>query len=185
MSLLNLGAGASNWVGPAIVWLFWERFGVGVVMWIYAGMYVVSAVLAMFLTLLKEPVAGGCMTLVAGSILGRRACFRCLIASAAGWARARLTIPFSAARAIRDYVAQRHADHMQALVAAAEQAILAAKIDGRQIAALGIDTTGSTVVPVDERLQPLDDYYLWCDHRGWRRRKVITQAARGGAGWRA
>ena len=57
MSLLNLGAGASNWVGPAIVWLFWERFGVGGVMWIYAGMYVVSAVLAMFLTLPAEPSA--------------------------------------------------------------------------------------------------------------------------------
>lgn len=57
MSLLNLGAGASNWVGPAIVWLFWERMGVGVVMWIYAGMYVVSAVLAMFLTLPPESKA--------------------------------------------------------------------------------------------------------------------------------
>ena len=67
-----------------------------------------------------------------------------------------------------DFAAQRHADHMQALVSAAQQAIAAAKIDGRQIAAVGIDTTGSTVVPVDEQLQPLDDYYLWCDHRGWR-----------------
>src|SRR4051794_27612395 len=67
-----------------------------------------------------------------------------------------------------DYAAQRHADHMQALVIAAEQAVAAAGIDGRQIAALGIDTTGSTVVPIDEQLRPLDDYYLWCDHRGWR-----------------
>src|SRR5262245_23149237 len=54
MSLLNLGAGASNWVGPAIVYLFWERFGVGTVMWIYAGLYVVSAVLTLFLTLPAE-----------------------------------------------------------------------------------------------------------------------------------
>jgi len=57
MSLLNLGAGASNWVGPAIVWLFWERLGVGAVMWIYAGMYVLSAVLTMFLTLPAEEAA--------------------------------------------------------------------------------------------------------------------------------
>ena len=57
MSLLNLGAGASNWVGPAIVWLFWERFGVGVVMWVYAGMYAVSAILTFFLTLPPEPRA--------------------------------------------------------------------------------------------------------------------------------
>jgi polyol permease family len=58
MSLLNLGAGASNWVGPAIVYLFWERLGVGAVMWIYAGLYVVSAILALFLTLPSEKPAG-------------------------------------------------------------------------------------------------------------------------------
>lgn len=51
MSLLNLGAGASNWVGPAIVYLFLTRIGVGGVMWIYAVMYLVSAVLTMFLKL--------------------------------------------------------------------------------------------------------------------------------------
>src|SRR5205823_6217003 len=67
-----------------------------------------------------------------------------------------------------NHAAQRHADHLLALEAAAKQALASAKIDGRQIAALGIDTTDSTIVPVDENLQPLDDYYLWCDHRGWR-----------------
>jgi L-ribulokinase len=77
-----------------------------------------------------------------------------------------------------DYAAQRHTDHLRALVAAARQAIAAAGVDGREIAALGIDTTGSTVVPVDEHLQPLDDYYLWCDHRGWREAAEITRAAR-------
>jgi polyol permease family len=51
MSLLNLGAGASNWVGPAIVWLFMPALGVGGVMWIYAILYVISAVLALLLTL--------------------------------------------------------------------------------------------------------------------------------------
>jgi len=77
-----------------------------------------------------------------------------------------------------DYAAQRHVDHLQALIAAAKGAIAAAKIDGRSIAALGIDTTGSTIVPVDEKLQPLDDYYLWCDHRGWREAAEITRLAR-------
>ncbi|HMC12335.1 MAG TPA: ribulokinase, partial [Pirellulaceae bacterium] len=76
-----------------------------------------------------------------------------------------------------EYAAQRHADHLTALVSAARQAIAAASIDARQIAALGIDTTGSTIVPVDEKLQPLDDYYLWCDHRGWREAAEITRAA--------
>ncbi|QDT56069.1 Alpha-ketoglutarate permease [Caulifigura coniformis] len=51
MSLLNLGAGASNWVGPAIVSLFWTRYGVGTVMWIFAILYIISAVLALFLKL--------------------------------------------------------------------------------------------------------------------------------------
>ncbi len=48
---------------------------------------------------------------------------------------------------------------------------------GEQIAAIAIDTTGSSVVPVDEKLQPLDDYYLWCDHRAWREAAEITAAA--------
>ncbi len=54
MSLLNLGAGASNWVGPAIVALFLPVAGVGGVMWIYAVLYLISAVLALFLTLPGE-----------------------------------------------------------------------------------------------------------------------------------
>lgn len=54
MSLLNLGAGASNWVGPAIVALCWKPFGVGAVMWIYAVLYVLSAVLTLFLRLPEE-----------------------------------------------------------------------------------------------------------------------------------
>jgi polyol permease family len=56
MSLLNLGAGASNWFGPAIVYLFLKPLGVGGVMWIYAVLYLVSAVLAMFLTLPPEDI---------------------------------------------------------------------------------------------------------------------------------
>ncbi|HEY2411015.1 MAG TPA: ribulokinase [Pirellulaceae bacterium] len=77
-----------------------------------------------------------------------------------------------------NHASQRHVDHLTALESAAKQAIVAANIDARQIAALGIDTTGSTIVPVDENLQPLDDYYLWCDHRGWREAEAITKSAR-------
>jgi polyol permease family len=54
MSLLNLGAGASNWAGPAIVALFLPTLGVGGVMWIYAVLYLVSAVLTLCLTLPTE-----------------------------------------------------------------------------------------------------------------------------------
>ncbi len=51
MSLLNLGAGASVWVGPAIVWLFQGLVGVLGIMVIYAAMYIASAILTGFLTL--------------------------------------------------------------------------------------------------------------------------------------
>jgi polyol permease family len=54
MSLLNLGAGASNGVGPAIVTAFKPLVGVGGVMWIYAVLYLVSAALTLFLTLPPE-----------------------------------------------------------------------------------------------------------------------------------
>jgi len=54
MSLLNLGAGASVWVGPAIVALFLKPLGAVGVMWIYAGLYLLSAVLTLFLTLPGE-----------------------------------------------------------------------------------------------------------------------------------
>lgn len=77
-----------------------------------------------------------------------------------------------------DYAAQAHADHMAALVTAFGQALAAAGVAGREVAALGIDTTGSTVVPVGEGLVPLDGYYLWCDHRGWREAEAITRAGR-------
>jgi L-ribulokinase len=77
-----------------------------------------------------------------------------------------------------DFAAQRPADHFIALTSAVKQAIAAAKIDGRIIEALAIDTTGSTVVPLGENLKPLDDFYLWCDHRGWREAAEITKTAK-------
>jgi L-ribulokinase len=45
------------------------------------------------------------------------------------------------------------------------------------VEALALDTTGSSVVVVDEALQPLDDYYLWCDHRAFREAQEITAQA--------
>jgi polyol permease family len=54
MSMLNLGAGASVWVGPALVALFLPRVGVAGVMWIFAALYLISAVLTLFLTLPAE-----------------------------------------------------------------------------------------------------------------------------------
>ena len=76
-----------------------------------------------------------------------------------------------------DHATQKHSDHMEALVLAMKRAREAAGVDGVQIAAIALDTTGSSVVPVDGNLQPLDDYYLWCDHRAWREAAEITSTA--------
>ena len=76
-----------------------------------------------------------------------------------------------------DHATQSHDDHMRALAEATRKATAAAKVSSEQIAALAIDTTGSSVIPVGENLQPLDEYYLWCDHRAWREAALITETA--------
>jgi L-ribulokinase len=64
-----------------------------------------------------------------------------------------------------DYATQAHADHMDSLARAMRGALASAGVKGDDVAALAIDTTGSSVVMVGEGLEPLDEYYLWCDHR--------------------
>jgi L-ribulokinase len=76
------------------------------------------------------------------------------------------------------YATQRHADHMRALAEAAQRALARARISGDQVAAMAMDTTGSSVIPVGENLEPLGEYYLWCDHRAWREAALITETAR-------
>ena len=76
-----------------------------------------------------------------------------------------------------DYATQAHADHMRALAAATKKAIASAGISGDQVEAIALDTTGSSVVPVDASMQPLDDYYLWCDHRAHDEAQQITSLA--------
>lgn len=76
-----------------------------------------------------------------------------------------------------DHATQSHAHHMKALVEAMRGALAAAGAAGDKIEAIAVDTTGSSVIPVDENLEPLDDYYLWCDHRAWREASLITAAA--------
>ena len=63
---------------------------------------------------------------------------------------------------------QSHADHMGALAEATRAAVADAGIDGRDVAAIACDTTGSSVIPVDAAMQPVGEYYLWCDHRAHR-----------------
>jgi len=66
---------------------------------------------------------------------------------------------------------------MRALAEAMQSALSSSNLKGDEIEALALDTTGSSVVPVDDHLKPLDDYYLWCDHRAWKEAAQITAAA--------
>ena len=77
-----------------------------------------------------------------------------------------------------DHATQSHKDHMRALADAMRGAIRNAGIQGSNIEALALDTTGSSVIPVDANLEPIDDYYLWCDHRAWKEAAQITSTAR-------
>ena len=76
-----------------------------------------------------------------------------------------------------DFATQSHADQMQALAKACRAAIEKAGVSGESIAAIALDTTGSSVIPVDSKMQPLGEYYLWCDHRAKVEAQEITQLA--------
>lgn len=76
-----------------------------------------------------------------------------------------------------DYATQSHTDQMQALTEACHKAIAEAGVPGDSIAAIALDTTGSSVVPVDAYMQPLGEYYLWCDHRAKLEAQQITALA--------
>jgi L-ribulokinase len=77
-----------------------------------------------------------------------------------------------------EFATQSHADHMKALAAATREAVKKAGVAGDQVLSIALDTTGSSVVPVGKDLQPLDDYYLWCDHRAKAEAAEITEAAK-------
>ncbi len=76
-----------------------------------------------------------------------------------------------------DFATQSHADHMTALASATQSALSEAGVPGSAVKAIALDTTGSSVIPVGDDLEPLDDYYLWCDHRAWREAQEITEKA--------
>jgi len=76
-----------------------------------------------------------------------------------------------------EYATQSHEDHMRALAWAMRDVLEKAHIAGDQVRAIALDTTGSSVVPVGKDLQPLGEYYLWCDHRAKGEAAEITEAA--------
>jgi L-ribulokinase len=76
-----------------------------------------------------------------------------------------------------DYATQSHRDQMRALVQATRRVLEESGVAGGDVEAIAIDTTGSSVIPVDAALEPLSDYYLWCDHRAKDEAREITQLA--------
>ncbi len=86
-------------------------------------------------------------------------------------------IPLQRKKTDPNYATQSHSHHLDALTQAVHVAVASAKIDGKSIEAIAIDTTGSSVIPVGHGLHPLDDYYLWCDHRAWVEAALITKTA--------
>ena len=76
-----------------------------------------------------------------------------------------------------EYATQSHEDHLRTLTAAMREVLSKSRISGDKVAAVALDTTGSSVIPVDKDLKPLGEYYLWCDHRAKGEAEEITQAA--------
>lgn len=76
-----------------------------------------------------------------------------------------------------EFATQSHADHLRAIAEATRAALAKTGVRGEDVEALAIDTTGSSVVVVDAAMQPLDDYYLWCDHRALHEAQEITALA--------
>lgn len=125
-------------------------------------------------------MTGTAPQLVAGADFGTLSVRVTIMDSAAGEVLATATAPYPLKRSAADPLLgqQAHADHMSALTLAMQEAIATAGIDGQAIAAFAADTTGSSVVMLDAGMQPLDDYYLWCDHRAHAEAAEITAAAR-------
>src|SRR5262249_40680849 len=119
-----------------------------------------------------------CMAIVAGVDFGTLSVRVSVVDSEEGrLGSATAEFPLHRKRADPDYATQSHQDHMTALVKAMRDAVKTSDVNGRDIAALALDTTGSSVIPVGEGLAPLDDYYLWCDHRAKGEAAEITEAA--------
>ena len=76
-----------------------------------------------------------------------------------------------------DFATQSHADQMAALAVAMRDVLSSSGISGGSVQAIALDTTGSSVIPVGEGLEPLDEYYLWCDHRAHKEAEEITRKA--------
>jgi len=118
------------------------------------------------------------MAIVAGVDFGTLSVRVSIVDSARGLlATALAEYPLHRKREDPEHATQSHDDQMKALVAATREAVQRAGIPPNSVEALAMDTTGSSVIPVGGNLQPLDEYYLWCDHRAKAEAAEITEAA--------
>jgi L-ribulokinase len=118
------------------------------------------------------------MTIVAGVDFGTLSARVSMVDSERGLlATALAEYPLHRKREDPEYATQSHDDQMRALALATREATSKAGISGKDVKALAMDTTGSSVIPVGDHLQPLDEYYLWCDHRAKAEAAEITAAA--------
>jgi len=118
------------------------------------------------------------MTIVAGVDFGTLSVRVTLVDSVKGpIGTASASYPLHRRREDPNFATQSHADQMAALAAATRDALKNTGVAGDAVAAIALDTTGSSVIPVGEGLEPLDDYYLWCDHRAFAEAEEITAKA--------
>ena len=118
------------------------------------------------------------MTIVAGVDFGTLSVRVTLVDSKTGpIGTASASYPLHRQRADPNFATQSHADQMTALARATRDVLASTGVNGDTVAAIAVDTTGSSVIPVGEGLEPLDDYYLWCDHRAWAEAEEITANA--------
>jgi L-ribulokinase len=118
------------------------------------------------------------MTIVAGVDFGTLSVRVTLVDSKKGpIGTASASYPLHRRREDPNYATQSHADQMAALAAATRDVLHATGVDGDAVAAIALDTTGSSVIPVGQNLEPLDEYYLWCDHRASAEAEEITAKA--------
>jgi L-ribulokinase len=118
------------------------------------------------------------MTIVAGVDFGTLSVRITLVDSRKGpIGTASASYPLHRRREDPNFATQSHADQMAALIRATRDALESTGVEGGAVAAIALDTTGSSVIPVGEGLEPLDDYYLWCDHRAFAEAEEITAKA--------
>jgi ribulose kinase len=115
------------------------------------------------------------MTIVAGVDFGTLSVRVTLVDSQKGpIGTASASYPLHRRREDPNFATQSHADQMARWPQPPATRSAHRRRRRSAVAAIALDTTGSSVIPVGEGLEPLDEYYLWCDHRAFAEAEEIT-----------